>query len=138
MRSCRHAELGVGITAYGVLSRGLLSGHRSAQRTATAGAFRQTAPRFTSENLEQNLALVETLRRVADAKDVAVDHLAIAWVLSRGEASCRWSGRAGGISWPRPSGRWKSTSPFRTHITRTYEDPKALRSWSVHVVRLTP
>ena len=81
--TCR--ELGVGITAYGVLSRGLLSGHWSAQRTATAGAFRQTAPRFTGENLEQNLGLVETLRGVADAKDATVAHLAIAWVLSRGE-----------------------------------------------------
>ena len=81
--TCR--ELGVGITAYGVLSRGLLSGHWSAQRTATAGAFRQTAPRFSDENLEQNLALVEALRRVADAKDVTVAHLAIAWVLSRGK-----------------------------------------------------
>jgi aryl-alcohol dehydrogenase-like predicted oxidoreductase len=59
--TCR--ELGVGITAYGVLSRGLLSGHWSAHRTATADPFRQTAPRFTGENLEQNLALVETLRR---------------------------------------------------------------------------
>ena len=81
--TCR--ELGVGITAYGVLSRGLLSGHWSAQRTATAGAFRQTAPRFSDKNLEQNLALVEALRGVADAKDVTVAHLAIAWVLSRGK-----------------------------------------------------
>ena len=81
--TCR--ELGVGITAYGVLSRGLLSGHWSAQRTGTAGSFRQTAPRFTGENLEQNLALVEVLRGVADAKDTTVAHLAIAWVLSRGE-----------------------------------------------------
>jgi aryl-alcohol dehydrogenase-like predicted oxidoreductase len=81
--TCR--ELGVGITAYGVLSRGLLSGHWSAQRTGTGGSFRQTAPRFTGENLEQNLALVETLRRVADAKDTTVATLAIAWVLARGK-----------------------------------------------------
>jgi aryl-alcohol dehydrogenase-like predicted oxidoreductase len=81
--TCR--ELGVGITAYGVLSRGLLSGHWSKERAATAGPFRQTAPRFTGENLDRNLALVEALRSVAESKGATVAHLAIAWVLSRGE-----------------------------------------------------
>jgi aryl-alcohol dehydrogenase-like predicted oxidoreductase len=81
--TCR--DLGVGITAYGVLSRGLLSGHWSTERAATAGPFRQTAPRFTGENLARNLALVEALRSVADAKGATVATIAIAWVLSRGE-----------------------------------------------------
>jgi aryl-alcohol dehydrogenase-like predicted oxidoreductase len=81
--TCR--ELGVGVTAYGVLSRGLLSGHWSKERAATAGPFRQTAPRFTGENLDRNLALVELLRSVAEAKGATVAHLAIAWVLSRGK-----------------------------------------------------
>ena len=81
--TCR--ELGVGVSAYGVLSRGLLSGHWSAERAATAGPFRQTAPRFTGENLERNLALVEALRSVADAKGGTVAQLAIAWLLSRGD-----------------------------------------------------
>jgi aryl-alcohol dehydrogenase-like predicted oxidoreductase len=81
--TCR--ELGVGVTAYGVLSRGLLSGHWSTERAATAGPFRQTAPRFTGENLDRNLALVEALRSVAEAKGATVAHLAIAWVLLRGE-----------------------------------------------------
>jgi aryl-alcohol dehydrogenase-like predicted oxidoreductase len=81
--TCR--ELGVGLTAYGVLSRGLLSGHWSKERAATAGPFRQTAPRFTGENLGRNLALVEELRTVAEAKGATVANLAIAWVLSRGE-----------------------------------------------------
>ena len=81
--ACR--ELGVGVTAYGVLSRGLLSGHWSPDRSETAGSFRRTAPRFTGANLERNLALGEALREVADAKGATVAHLAIAWVLSRGE-----------------------------------------------------
>jgi len=81
--TCR--ELGVGVTAYGVLSRGLLSGHWSTERAATAGPFRQTAPRFTGENLDRNLALVEALRSVAEAKGATVAQLAIDWVLSRGE-----------------------------------------------------
>ncbi|MGZ8604414.1 MAG: aldo/keto reductase [Actinomycetota bacterium] len=80
--SCR--ELGVGVTAYGVLSRGLLSGHWSKERAAAAGPFRRTAPRFTGENLDRNLALVEALRAVAEARGATVAHLAIAWVLSRG------------------------------------------------------
>jgi aryl-alcohol dehydrogenase-like predicted oxidoreductase len=81
--ACR--ELGVGVTAYGVLSRGLLSGHWSADRALADGDFRRTAPRFTGENLDRNLALVDALRAVADAKDATVAQVAIGWVLSRGE-----------------------------------------------------
>jgi len=82
--TCR--ELGIGVTAYGVLSRGLLSGHWSKERAATLAAhdFRASAPRFTGENLERNLALVETLRALAEARDATVAQLAIVWVLSRG------------------------------------------------------
>lgn len=82
---CR--ELGIGVTAYGVLSRGLLSGHWSKEREAslTPHDFRASAPRFTGENLERNLALVEALRAIAEAKDATVAQVAIGWVLSRGE-----------------------------------------------------
>jgi aryl-alcohol dehydrogenase-like predicted oxidoreductase len=82
--ACR--ELGIAVTAYGVLSRGLLSGHWSKQRaeSLTARDFRASAPRFTGENLERNLALVETLRSVAAAKEATVAQIAIAWALSRG------------------------------------------------------
>lgn len=76
-------ELGVGITAYGVLSRGLISGHWSTDR-AGAPDFRSHLPRFTGENLEHNLALVEALRQIAEGKGVTVAQIAIAWVLSRG------------------------------------------------------
>ena len=83
--TCR--ELGIGVTAYGVLSRGLLSGHWSREREAslTRHDFRASAPRFQGENLARNLELVETLRAVADEKDATVAQLAIAWALSRGE-----------------------------------------------------
>lgn len=74
---------GVGITAYGVLSRGLISGHWTRDRAGQPD-FRSHLPRFSGENLDRNLALVEALRRVADAKGVTVAQLAIAWVLSRG------------------------------------------------------
>lgn len=77
-------ELGIGITAYGVLSRGLLSGHWSAQRSEGRD-FRTHLPRFSGENLDHNLQLVETLRRLAEARGTTVARIAIAWVMSRGE-----------------------------------------------------
>ena len=78
-------ELGVGITAYGVLSRGLLSGHWSSNRAITASDFRARSPRFQGANLEKNLRLVEALRTVAQRKGITVAQAAIAWALSRGE-----------------------------------------------------
>jgi aryl-alcohol dehydrogenase-like predicted oxidoreductase len=78
-------ELGVGITAYGVLSRGLLSGHWTAQRSTGPGDFRAHAPRFQGDNLGRNLELVEALRKVAQDKGVSVAQLAIAWVAARDE-----------------------------------------------------
>ncbi|MET7370847.1 aldo/keto reductase [Streptomyces sp. NPDC005566] len=79
-------ELGIGLTAYGVLSRGLISGHWSAGHTAGPGDSRGFSPRFSSGNVEHNLALVEALRRVAETKGCTVAQLAIAWVAAQGEA----------------------------------------------------
>jgi aryl-alcohol dehydrogenase-like predicted oxidoreductase len=80
--TCR--ELGIGVTAYGVLSRGLISGHWSKARKGEKD-FRAISPRFQGENLDQNLRLVDQLRQVAQGKGVTVAQIAIAWVLSRGE-----------------------------------------------------
>ncbi|MFC5004361.1 aldo/keto reductase family protein [Dactylosporangium cerinum] len=77
-------ELGIGMTAYGVLSRGLLSGHWQADRAMAPGDFRAHGPRFAPENVGHNLALVEALRRVASAKGVTVAQLAIGWVAAQG------------------------------------------------------
>jgi aryl-alcohol dehydrogenase-like predicted oxidoreductase len=77
--------LGIGITAYGVLSRGLLSGHWSKERSVKPGDIRNYLPRFNPDNVGRNLDLVEVLRTVADAKSRTVAQIAIAWVLSRGE-----------------------------------------------------
>jgi len=81
--ACR--ELGVGVTAYGVLSRGLLSGHWSKDRETGPADFRSHAPRFQGENLDRNLALVEALRGIAEGKGATVAQLAVAWVMSRGD-----------------------------------------------------
>ncbi len=80
--TCR--ELGIGITAYGVLSRGLLSGHWDASRDVSRD-FRGMSPRFQGENLAHNLALVDALREVAGEQGATVAQAAIAWVLSRGD-----------------------------------------------------
>jgi len=78
-------ELGIGLTAYGVLSRGLISGHWTAGHAAGPGDMRGLSPRFSSGNVEHNLALVEALRTVARAKGSTVAQLAIAWVAAQGE-----------------------------------------------------
>ncbi len=80
--TCR--ELGVGITAYGVLSRGLLGGRYSKDRTGPGGDMRSHMPRFSGDNLDRNLALVESLREVANRVGCTVAQLAMAWVLARG------------------------------------------------------
>jgi aryl-alcohol dehydrogenase-like predicted oxidoreductase len=80
--TCR--ELGVGITAYGVLSRGLISGHWSKEREVAPHDFRAFVPRFSGDNLDRNLALVEAVREVAQGRGATVAQVAIAWVLSRG------------------------------------------------------
>jgi aryl-alcohol dehydrogenase-like predicted oxidoreductase len=77
--------LGIPITAYGVLSRGLIGGHWSREAATAAGDFRGHLPRFSGENLDRNLALVEALRAVADDKGVSVAQAAIAWVLAQGK-----------------------------------------------------
>jgi aryl-alcohol dehydrogenase-like predicted oxidoreductase len=78
-------ELGISITAYGVLARGLISGHFTADRRLAAHDFRAHAPRFQGDNLRHNLALVEALRKIAEQKGVSVARIVIAWVLAQGE-----------------------------------------------------
>ncbi|HEY6693269.1 MAG TPA: aldo/keto reductase [Solirubrobacteraceae bacterium] len=78
-------ELGIGITAYGVLSRGLISGHWSRDRETTSTDFRSRSPRFSRENLDRNLELADDLGAVAERKGATAAQAAIAWVLSRGE-----------------------------------------------------
>jgi aryl-alcohol dehydrogenase-like predicted oxidoreductase len=80
--ACR--ALGIGITAYGVLSRGLISGHWH-NDSARAGDWRVHGPRFQGANAERNLALAEALGRVAVASGATVAQRAIAWVMAQGD-----------------------------------------------------
>ena len=77
-------ELGIAVTAYGVLGRGLLSGRIGKEGVADRKDFRAHSPRFQGENLERNLKLVEALRELAAAKGASPAQLAVAWALSRG------------------------------------------------------
>jgi aryl-alcohol dehydrogenase-like predicted oxidoreductase len=77
----RLVELGIGVTAYGVLSRGLLSG----STPTTPTDFRARLPRFREENRQQNQRLIDTLRTLAAEKSVTSTQLAIAWVLAKSD-----------------------------------------------------
>ncbi|MBV8571031.1 MAG: aldo/keto reductase [Acidobacteriaceae bacterium] len=74
-------ELGMGVTAYGVLSRGLLSG----SQTRGKGDYRAFLPRFSEENRARNQRLVDALSRIAKEKGGTTVQLAIAWVLAKGK-----------------------------------------------------
>jgi len=77
-------ELGIGITAYGVLSRGLISGHWHRERQGDKDFRSLASPRFQGDNLDANLVLVERMRALADELGVTVAQLAIAWVAAQG------------------------------------------------------
>jgi aryl-alcohol dehydrogenase-like predicted oxidoreductase len=82
LSTCRN--LSIGVTAYGVLSRGLISGHWH-KDAAGAADLRRFSPRFQRDNVERNLALVEALRVVAEARGASVAQIAIAWVAAQGD-----------------------------------------------------
>jgi aryl-alcohol dehydrogenase-like predicted oxidoreductase len=81
LKTCR--ELGIGITAYGVLGRGLISGHWSKDRS-DAKDFRLMSPRFQGGNIDNNLKLVDSLRAVASDIGASPAQVAIAWVAAQG------------------------------------------------------
>ncbi|WP_407149459.1 aldo/keto reductase [Bradyrhizobium sp. ORS 86] len=82
LKTCR--ELGIGITAYGVLARGLISGHWSKDR-AEAKDFRLHSPRFQAGNIDANLALADRLRAIAAEIGASPAQVAIAWVAAQGK-----------------------------------------------------
>jgi aryl-alcohol dehydrogenase-like predicted oxidoreductase len=78
-------ELGIGLVAYGVLSRGLLTGDVTPGAPLTPGDFRAHAPRFQGENLQRNLRLADALKEIGERSGLTPAQLAFAWVLSRGD-----------------------------------------------------
>jgi aryl-alcohol dehydrogenase-like predicted oxidoreductase len=78
-------ELGIALVAYSPLGRGFLSGRFTAPEELDEGDFRRYGPRFTGENLRENLKLAERVKELAEEKGITPGQLALAWVLSRGE-----------------------------------------------------
>jgi aryl-alcohol dehydrogenase-like predicted oxidoreductase len=76
-------ELGIALVAYSPLGRGFLSGRFSSTDELEAGDYRRHGPRFTGENLKQNLALAERVKELATERGITPGQLALAWVLSR-------------------------------------------------------
>lgn len=77
-------ELGIGLVAYSPLGRGFLSGAITSPDDFAEDDFRRTDPRFQGENFARNLAVVDAVRRLAEAKSVTPSQLALAWVLRQG------------------------------------------------------
>jgi aryl-alcohol dehydrogenase-like predicted oxidoreductase len=78
-------ELGIALVAYSPLGRWFLSGRFTAPEELDEGDFRRYGPRFTGENLRENLKLAERVKELAEEKGITPGQLALAWVLSRGE-----------------------------------------------------
>lgn len=80
---CR--ELGIGFVAYSPLGRGFLTGAIRSPDDFDADDYRRSSPRFLGENFRRNLALVERVKALAEAKGCSPAQLALAWVLAHGE-----------------------------------------------------
>jgi aryl-alcohol dehydrogenase-like predicted oxidoreductase len=78
-------ELGIALVAYSPLGRGFLSGRFSSPEDLDEGDFRKHGPRFTGENLKQNLKLADRVKELAGEKSITPGQLALAWVLHRGK-----------------------------------------------------
>ena len=83
LATCR--ELGVALVAYSPLGRGFLTGALKSPEDFAADDYRRLSPRFQGENFQRNLALVDRVRALAEAKGVTAGQVALAWVLAQGE-----------------------------------------------------
>lgn len=83
LATCR--ELGVALVAYSPLGRGFLTGALKSPEDFAADDYRRLSPRFQGENFKRNLALVDRVRALAEAKGVTAGQVALAWVLAQGE-----------------------------------------------------
>ncbi len=77
-------ELGISVTAYGVFSRGLLTGSAPSSESVARGDIRGHFPRFQGENLAANQRMIAKLQAMAREQGVRVAQLALGWILSKG------------------------------------------------------
>lgn len=83
LATCR--ELGIGFVAYSPLGRGIFTGRFRKAADFPAGDFRQNHPRFSGDNFERNLQLVDRIEQIAREKNCKASQVALAWVLAQGE-----------------------------------------------------
>ncbi|GAA4541076.1 aldo/keto reductase [Amycolatopsis samaneae] len=81
--TCR--ELGIGVVPFSPLGRGFLTGAVTSVKDLPEDDVRRGLPRFSDENFDRNLAIVDALRALAEKKGVTAGQLALAWVQSRGD-----------------------------------------------------
>jgi aryl-alcohol dehydrogenase-like predicted oxidoreductase len=81
--TCR--ELGIGFVAYSPLGRGMFTGKVRRADDFAQGDYRRTNPRFSDENLQDNVAMVDRLTAVADRLGITPGQLALAWLLHQGQ-----------------------------------------------------
>ncbi|MEV7545837.1 aldo/keto reductase [Streptomyces sp. NPDC089915] len=111
-------ELGIGLVAYSPLGRGFLSGAITSPDDFAADDFRRTDPRFQGENFSRNLAVVDAVRRLAEAKSVTPSQLALAWVLRTGAVPIPGTKRR----------RYLEENIAATEVTITDEDLAAIEA----------
>lgn len=83
LQACR--ELGVSIVAYSPLGRGFLAGNIRTFEELEADDYRRTSPRFQGENFYKNLKLADSIKAVAEKKNVSAAQLTLAWLLAQGK-----------------------------------------------------
>ncbi|MCO6045225.1 aldo/keto reductase [Aeoliella sp. ICT_H6.2] len=76
-------DLGIGFVTYSPLGKGFLTGKMDAGTTFESNDFRNSLPRFTSEALKANQALIKLLESIAKKKEATVAQIALAWLLAK-------------------------------------------------------
>eukprot|EP01037_Dinobryon_pediforme_P012640 gene12640-12733_t len=76
-------ELGIGFVPFSPLGAGFLTGTMDTSTKFDATDFRSQVPRFAPEALKDNIALVDLLRSVAQAKRATPAQIALAWLLAQ-------------------------------------------------------
>ncbi|OTB03017.1 hypothetical protein M426DRAFT_322243 [Hypoxylon sp. CI-4A] len=83
LKTCR--ELGIATVAYSPLGRGMLTGQYKSIDDFDENDFRRSIPRFSKENFDKNIQLVNTLKSIADKKNCTSGQLTLAWMMSQGD-----------------------------------------------------
>ena len=78
-------ELGIGFVPYSPLGRGFLTGQITRREDLPEGDYRRNDPRYSEENFDRNMALVEVVKSIAAAHDASAAQVALAWLLAQGD-----------------------------------------------------